>query len=138
MRVREEAIWWLETAKRDIKRAERSLEHGDRAAATFWAEQAAEKALKALHIAFKGTIPKIHSIKRLFEELGTNLGLDEEVLEAAYELTQYYYLSHYPDIVEGVPDEVISSATAERAVRVAKRIVEAAERALEEAFSSSS
>ena len=54
-------------------------------------------------------------------------------LEEAYELTQYYYVARYPDIVEGLPDEVISGRTAERAVAAARRVVEAAERAVEEA-----
>lgn len=89
--------------------------------------------MKSLLLAAKGGFPKTHSIRRLFEELGSNLDLSEEELEASYELTQYYYLSRYPDIVEGLPDEVISSATARRAVDTARRVVEAAEKALEEA-----
>jgi len=133
LRFREEVFWWLRAARRDLERAERSLSEDDRAAAAFWAQQAAEKALKALLIAFKGGFPKTHSIRRLFDELGSDLGLSEEELWSAYELAQFYSLSRYPDIVEGLPDEAISHGTAERAVRTARRVVEAAERALEEA-----
>jgi len=132
LRLREEVFWWLRAARRDLERAERSLSWDDRAAA-FWAQQAAEKALKAVLLAFKGGFPRTHSIRRLFEELGSGLGLGEEELWSAYELAQFYSLSRCPDIVEGLPDEAISRGTAERAVRAARRVVEAAERAVEEA-----
>ena len=88
--------------------------------------------MRGLLLHFKGGFLETHSIRRLFEELGYNLGLSEEELEAAYELTQYYYLSRYPDIVEGVPDEAISRKSAGEAVAIASRIVEASERAVEE------
>ena len=110
-----------------------SLGEGGRAAATFWAQQAAEKALKGLLQAFRGSYSKTRSIRGLFEDLGLDLGLSGEELGDAFELTQYYYLSRYPDVIEGLPDEVISRRSAERAVKAARRIVEAAEGALEEA-----
>ena len=57
--------------------------------------------------------------------------MSQEELEEAYELTQFYYLPRYPDIVEGVPDEAISEQTARRAVAIAERVVRAAREALE-------
>jgi len=132
LNVRERASWWIRVAERDIERALDSLSRGDKAAATFWAQQAAEKALKGLLLLFKGSFPSSHSIRRLIEELNMDLGLSEEELEEAYELTQYYYLSRYPDVVEGVPDEAISWRAAEKAVAISRRIVEAAKRALEQ------
>lgn len=135
MRIREQALWWLSVAERDLERAKRSLEEGDRGAATFWSQQAAEKALKAVLLATRGDFPKTHSIRRLFQELGSSLGLSEEELEEAYELTQFYYLPRYPDIVEGVPDEAISERTARRAVAIAERVVKAAREALERVLS---
>ncbi len=131
--VREEAFWWIRTARVDLERAYRSIGEGDRGAAVFWAQQAAEKALKAVLIAVKGYAPHTHSIHRLFEELGSKLGLSDEEVENAKELTQYYYIARYPDITEGLPDEAISNATARRAVETASRVVRAAEKALEEA-----
>ncbi|MEB3757254.1 MAG: HEPN domain-containing protein [Desulfurococcales archaeon] len=130
--MREHARWWILSAKRDLERARHSLEISDRVGAVFWSQQAAEKALRGLLLHFKGGFPKTHSIRRFFEELGYNLGLSEEELEAAYELTQYYHLSRYPDIVEGVPDEAISRKSAGEAVAIASRIVEESERAVEE------
>ena len=131
MKIREQALWWLGVAKRDLERAKRSLEEGDKGAATFWSQQAAEKALKAVLLATKGDFPETRSIRRLFQELGSNLGLNGEELEEAYELTQFYYLPRYPDIVEGVPDEAISERTARRAVAIAERVVKAARETLE-------
>ena len=132
--VREEAWWWIRVAEKDLWRAEKSLRDDDRGAAVFWSQQAAEKALKAVLLAVKGWFPKTHSIRRLFEELGSNLDLGQEELEEAYELTQYYHLVRYPDITEGLPDDSISRASAERAVATARRVVEAAKKALEEAL----
>ena len=133
--MREHARWWILSAKRDLERARHSLEIGDRVGAVFWSQQAGEKALRGLLLHFKGGFPETHSIRRLFEELGYNLGLSEEELEAAYELTQYYHLSRYPDIVEGVPDDVpdeaISRKSAGEAVAIASTILEASKRAVE-------
>jgi len=95
LKIREQALWWLGVAERDLKRAKSSLEEGDKGAATFWSQQAAEKALKAVLLATKGDFPETRSIRRLFQELGSNLGLSDEELEEAYELTQFYYLPRY-------------------------------------------
>ncbi len=88
-------------------------------------------------LATKGDFPETRSIKRLFQELGSNLGLSDEELEEAYELTQFYYLPRCPDIVEGVPDEAISERTARRAVAIAERVVKAVREALERILSQS-
>jgi len=69
VKVREQALWWMAAAERDLKRAERSLRENDRGAATFWAQQAVEKALKSLLLVIRGDFPKTHSIRRLFSEL---------------------------------------------------------------------
>jgi len=116
------------TAEKDLKRAERALEDDDRVAATFWSQQAAEKALKALLLAFKGWFPKTHSLKRLLEEL--EIEIVENVDELA-ELTAYYYISRYPDALEGVPDESISRSTAERSLKLASEVVRRAKEVME-------
>ena len=133
MEIRETARLWVLMAKRDLERAEHSLEIGDRAAAVFWSQQAVEKALKGLLMAFKGWFPKTHNIRKLFMELGMTLGLDDATLEASYELTQYYHLARYPDLLEDLPDEVISGETARRAVEIAAKVVGRAEKAMEQA-----
>ncbi len=88
--------------------------------------------MKALALLVKKDAPKTHSIKRLREFVGDDLGLPESLWERAYELTQYYYVAHYPDIVEGVPDEAISSERASISVEVAEKIVQAVERRVQD------
>ncbi len=119
--LREEVYWWLELAKRDLDRARRAVEQDDRVSMVFWSQQAVEKALKALALAIKRDVPKTHNIRRLKEFIGIDLGLSPDIWEKAYELTQYYYVSRYPDIVEGIPDEVIGSKTGKEAVVVAEK-----------------
>jgi len=128
--MREEVFWWLELAKRDLERAKRAKEFEDKVSMVFWSQQAVEKALKALALAVKRDIPKTHSIRRLKEFIGEDLGLPINVWERAYELTQYYYVSRYPDIVEGLPDEAISRETAYNAIEVAEKVVRAVENRL--------
>ncbi len=72
----------MQAAERDLKRAELAFKERDYPATAFWAQQAVEKALKALLLLKKGTFPKIHNIKRLKEELGEDLGLSEEACRA--------------------------------------------------------
>ncbi|OYT55700.1 MAG: DNA-binding protein [Desulfurococcales archaeon ex4484_217_2] len=126
--MREEVFWWLGLAKKDLERAIRARDDKDKVSMVFWSQQSVEKALKALALAVRRDIPKTHNIRRLREFIGETLGLPEEVWEKAYELTQYYYVSRYPDIVEGIPDEVISLDTANEAVDIAEKVVKAVER----------
>lgn len=133
MEIPETARLWVLMAKRDLERAQHSLKIGDRAAAVFWSQQAVEKALKGLLMAFKGRFPKTHNIRKLFTELGTTLGLDNATLEASYELTLYHILVLHPDLLEDLPDEVISGETARRAVETAAKVVGRAEKAMEQA-----
>jgi len=129
MEVREQALWWLETAERDLGRAKRSLSEDDRAAATFWSQQAAEKALKALLLAIKGSFPKTYSLRRLLEEVGPSFRFERA--DELAELTTYYYISRYPDALEGVPDESISRRSAERAVELSSEVVRRAKEVME-------
>jgi len=126
--MREEVFWWLGLAKKDLERAIRARDDKDKVSMVFWSQQSVEKALKALALAVRRDIPKTHNIRRLREFIGETLGLPEEVWEKAYELTQYYYVSRYPDIVEVIPDEVISLDTANEAVDIAEKVVKAVER----------
>lgn len=125
--MREEVFWWLGLAKKDLERAIRARDDKDKVSMVFWSQQSVEKALKALALAVRRDIPRTHNIRRLREFIGETLGLPEEIWEKAYELTQYYYVSRYPDIVEGIPDEVISLDTASEAVDVAEKVVKAVE-----------
>ena len=50
MSVREEVIDWIEEAKADLKRAERSLSEEDYSLSCYMSQQATEKSFKGLHM----------------------------------------------------------------------------------------
>ena len=87
---------WLDQAKGDLGHAERSLGMGDYAWACFAAQQAAEAAVKALHMRL-GQIAWGHSILDLIEALPEGAKPDSSFLEKAKVLDKYYIPTRYPD-----------------------------------------
>ena len=87
---------WLEQARYNLRHAQGSLSLGDYAWACFAAQQAAEAALKALHLAH-GQVAWGHSILDLLAELPEKVGVPEELLEVAKVLDKYYIPTRYPD-----------------------------------------
>jgi HEPN domain-containing protein len=71
---------------------------------SFHAEQAAEKALKAVLIFKSIPFPKTHNIRTLLDLLPRDVIPTKEVKEAA-SLTDYAVLSRYPGDLEPVTDE---------------------------------
>jgi len=71
---------------------------------SFHAEQAAEKALKAVLIFKSIPFPKTHNIRTLLDFLPRDVIPTKEVKEAAG-LTDYAVLSRYPGDLEPVTDE---------------------------------
>ena len=92
------ACAWLRKAEEDLLVAENEL-HNVAWASAFHAQQAAEKALKALLVALKVDPPRTHEIEfllRLLEEKGVETS---EVSEAG-KLTDYAVEARYPDFEE--------------------------------------
>lgn len=87
----------------------------------FHAQQAAEKAIKALLIAKKITFPKTHSIRMLLDLLPPEVKQPPELQESAI-LTDYAVISRYPGDLEAIDEEEY-----QRAVNLAKSVVEWAE-----------
>lgn len=129
--VRDEALWWFKLAVKDLERAKRAVNFNDKVSMVFWSQQAVEKALKAYALAVKKDALKTHNIRRLREFVKEDFKLPEKLWEKAYELTQYYYLSRYPDILEGLPDDIISNESAKGAVEIAEKIVNAVQKYFE-------
>ena len=67
----------------------------------FHAQQAAEKAIKALLIAKEITFPKTHSIRMLLDLLPPEVKQPPEVQESAI-LTDYAVISRYPGDLEAI------------------------------------
>ena len=113
-----EALWDLETAE-ILLRAERYN------AASFYAQQAAEKAAKALLYSINEA-PWGHSVRVLLQRYFEATGIHEErLLVNARELDRHYIPSRYPNALpDGTPHEAYDKETAERAVKAARQIVE--------------
>ena len=116
--MREEVLWWVELAQRNLKRAENAMEVPDYAEAVFWCHQAVEFALKA-YVLWKGELPlKTHNLARLANQAGLGDAFPRHELA---ELSPYYSISRYPDVFEGVPE--VEEETARRFYGLASRVV---------------
>lgn len=94
---------WLAQVERDLRHAERSRDAGEHEWACFAAHQAAEKAVKALHLHL-GQEAWGDVVARLLSELP--LDVSEEPVERARVLDNFYVPSRYPNShTEGAPFE---------------------------------
>ncbi|MCL4520875.1 MAG: HEPN domain-containing protein [Firmicutes bacterium] len=116
---------WLSLAERDLEAA-RVLSNlpNQRTNACFHAQQAAEKAMKALY-AMGGLIPpRIHDLDVLRERLGDAHDLSEIAIACAV-LSMYAVDSRYPGAV--VEEEEVGPALAfsEEVMKTVRRVIEA-------------
>ena len=120
----EEAKRWFAQALRDLKAAKDSLEDSNYEWSCFQAQQAAEKALKALLYAY-GRSSRAHSIVELLA-IAREIGVfSEDLLVYARELDRHYIPSRYPNaFVSGYPGMYYDEATAKRALEAAEKIME--------------
>jgi len=120
---REEAKRWFMQSLRDIKAARDSFSAGNFEWVCFQAQQAAEKAVKALHFAL-GRSSWGHSLIELLNSLSDMVNV-EGLLSKARELDRHYIPSRYPNAFEsGYPALYYDSEVAERALRCATEIIE--------------
>ena len=99
---RHEAERWLQTAKEDLDAAKVLKEADKHVQACFFAQQSAEKAIKAMwYIADQD--PWGHSIQRLVRDFPLAEAFEnlDAWLARAAELDRYYFLTRYPN---GLPD----------------------------------
>jgi HEPN domain-containing protein len=114
---------WLRSAYSDlelarVRRPSKVLFEG----LCFHAQQAAEKALKAILIAKSVPPPNTHNIRTLLDLLPQEVIVPEEIEDAA-SLTDYAVTSRYPGDFESVDEEEYKEA-----VRLAETVVLWAER----------
>jgi len=115
--------WW-EQAKRDLDHARHALRGGHFEWAAFAAQQAAEKALKAL-IMNRGGEPWGHSVTGLTEALQEEVPGLGEVLEASNRLDKHYIPARYPNgFASGYPGKLYTRGEAEGAIADAESIME--------------
>lgn len=113
---------WLAQAIRDLEQAQASRDDGRHEWACFAAQQAAEKAVKALHQSL-GQEAWGHVITRLLNDLP--MEVPSEIIEEGRVLDAYYIPTRYANgHPEGPPFEHYGPLQSEEAIRYAGEIVE--------------
>ncbi len=121
-REAESVAAWLDYAQSDLAYARLSVEAPvSREIACFHAQQAVEKAIKAVLISFDIAPPKTHSIEYLIDLLPPDVPRPAD-LQASRSLTGYASVSRYPWSGEPVSEEEYRQA-----LRLAEAVVAWAE-----------
>ncbi|MCL6553993.1 MAG: HEPN domain-containing protein [Firmicutes bacterium] len=114
---------WLAQAQRDLEQAEDSRRAGRHEWACFAAHQAAEKAVKALHLRL-GQEAWGHVVARLLRDLPPAVAVPAELIEKARVLDTFYIPTRYPNShPEGAPFEHDGPVQRAEALRYAGEIV---------------
>ncbi len=115
---------WLKQAIRDLQHAEDSQKTGRHEWACFASQQAAEKAVKALHL-FLGQEAWGHVVAFLLRELPENIEVSQEILEKAQVLDNFYIPTRYANgHPSGAPFEHYGSLQSTQAIQYASEIIE--------------
>ena len=113
---------WFDQANRDLAHAEDAGAAGRHEWACFAAQQAAEKAVKALHL-FRGQEAWGHVVAKLLHELGDAVGAP--LIDKAKVLDNFYLPTRYPNgHPEGPPFAHYGPLQSEQAIRYAREIIE--------------
>ena len=117
MRKESSRLW--EQAQEDLDTADKLLNVGKYYASVFFAEQAAEKALKAMYLEEKRRVAFTHDLVELAEELGA----PENVSHAAAELSPDYVTTRYPDAANALPAKLYHAASAELHLKLSREVI---------------
>jgi HEPN domain-containing protein len=114
---------WLSQAQRDLAHADRSLQMEDYEWACFAAQQAAEKAVKAVYQRL-GAIAWGHSVTQLMTRLPDETRPTQELVDRAKALDKHYVATRYPNGFDsGAPFEYYTRAEAKRSLSDAQAII---------------
>lgn len=128
---KENATRWLRDAENTLRQAAHILEGGQaHNVVCFLAEQACQKALKAVSYYQGKRFVTIHSIAELIKQVSETYPEFLKLRDKAVRLDQYYLSSRYPDAIAepAIPSEVFVKDQAEEAVNIAKKIFEVCKR----------
>lgn len=115
---------WMAQAERDLRRAELDIRYEFWEWACFTSHQAAEKAVKALHLRL-GQEAWGHVVARLLQELPAKAQVPPELIEKGRVLDGYYIPPRYPNgHPEGAPFEHYGPLQSGEAIEYAREILE--------------
>lgn len=115
---------WLKQANRDFEQAVDSRRAERHEWACFAAQQAAEKAVEALHL-HTGQEARGHVVAQLLEELPETINVPELLVEKGRVLDNFYVSSRYPNGHSiGAPFEHYGPLQSEVAIQHACEIIE--------------
>jgi HEPN domain-containing protein len=115
---------WFNQAMRDLEQAEDSRKAERHEWACFAAQQAAEKAAKALHL-YLGQEAWGHVIARLLQELPRTVSVPEDLIEKGRVLDNFYIPPRYPNShADGAPFEHFGPLQSGEAIQYAGEIIE--------------
>ena len=122
------AARWLRQAEYDLAQADRLLDQGVFSYAAFFAEQSAQKSLKAFLLSRGMRFVAIHSVGELAKEAAGQDSRFRALVDQGKRLDRHYLTSRYPDALPepAIPAEVYVREDAEEAVAVARAIFETA------------
>jgi len=121
---KEEFKRWIISAQRTLESAKRDYMAKDYSWACFKAQQAAEKALKALLWGIGK--PQIgHALKKLVESIEeAGIEIPQDILYNCIELSKYYISTRYPDVwSEGSPEDYFTEREASEVISKAEEVL---------------
>ena len=129
---RRNAARWLRQAEHDLVQADRMLAAGVFSYAAFFAEQAAQKALKAFLLAQGKRLITTHSVGQLAREAAARDKRFDSLIDPGKRLDRHYLTARYPDALPepAIPAEAYTPEDAEEAIQSAGAILEAARAAI--------
>ena len=114
---------WFKQAQRDFELAEDAQRSERHEWACFAAQQAAEKAVKALHLSLRQEAWG-HVVARLLRELPEHITVPSDLIDQARVLDNFYIPTRYPDShPEGAPFEHYGRLQSQEAIRHASAIL---------------
>jgi HEPN domain-containing protein len=122
---------WFRQAEADLRHAGHALRDGDHEWACFAAQQAAEKAAKAVHDAV-GQEAWGHVVTELLDSLRVHVpAIDDDLLDRARALDKLYIPTRYPNgLAAGAPADFDTRPEAERAIADAEAVLAVCRRVL--------
>lgn len=115
---------WFNQATRDLEQAEESRRAGRHEWACFAAQQASEKAVKALHLHL-GQEAWGHVVARLLRELPETTHVPDELIEKGRVLDNFYIPTRYANShPAGAPFEHYGPLQSGEAIQYAREIIE--------------